>query len=231
MTAVTKELHKKTGVDMEKREILNRMISEGFIPLIRAASASEAVGIADAIREGGASFLEITMTVPGAIEVVKELSQKCKDEFIIGAGTVLDPETGRAAILAGARFIVSPTLNLDLVSLAHRYSVVVIPGAMTPTEILAAWNAGADLVKVFPAVQLGGPDYIRAVKGPLPQILLMPSGGVNIENAGAFIRAGAAVVAVGGELVDKEAVKRRLFHRITENARAFIRAIQEARGQ
>ncbi len=214
---------------MEKREILNRMISEGFIPLIRASSASEALDVADAIKDGGASLLEITMTVPGAIEVIKELTQKFKDEFIIGAGTVLDPETARAVILAGAQFVVSPTVNFDLISLANRYSIVVIPGAMTPTEILAAWNAGADLVKVFPAAQLGGPDYIKAVMGPLPQVLLMPSGGVNLGNAGAFIRAGAALVAVGGELVDKEAVKGKAFHVITENTRAFIRAIQEAR--
>ncbi len=214
---------------MEKREIVTRMISEGFIPLIRTASASEALAVADAIKDGGASLLEITMTVPGALEVIKELTLKYEDEFIIGAGTVLDPETGRAVILAGAKFIVGPTVNVDLVSLANRYSTVVIPGAMTPTEILAAWNAGADFVKVFPAVQLGGPDYIKAVMGPLPQVLLMPSGGVNLENAGAFIRAGAALVAVGGELVDKEAVKEKAFHVITENTRAFVRAIQEAR--
>ncbi len=216
---------------MEKREILNRMVSEGFIPLIRATSASEAIDVADAIKAGGAGFLEITMTVPGAIEVVKELSLKYKDTIIIGAGTVLDPETGRAALLAGAQFIVSPTINLDLISLAHRYSIVVIPGAMTPTEILAAWNAGADLVKVFPAAQLGGPDYIKAVRGPLPQVLLMPSGGVNRENAGAYIRAGAAVVAAGGELVDKKAVKQGAFHIITKNTRAFVRTIREARLQ
>jgi len=214
---------------MEKREIVNRMISDGFIPLIRTDASSEAFDIADAIRKGGAGFLEITMTVPQAIEVIRELSSKYKDELIIGAGTVLDPETGRAVILAGAQFIVSPNFNLDLVALARRYGIVVIPGAMTPTEILAAWNAGADLVKVFPAGQLGGPDYIKAVGGPFPQILLMPSGGVNLQNAGAFIRAGAAALAVGGELVDKEAVEKRAFNVITENTRAFIKAIQEAR--
>lgn len=216
---------------MEKREILNRMIAEGFIPLIRAAAPSDALDIAEAVRVGGASFLEVTMTVPAALDVVKELAVKYKDEFIIGAGTVLDPETARAALLAGAQFIVGPTLNFDLISLAHRYSAVVIPGAMTPTEILAAWNAGADLVKVFPATSLGGPDYIKAVLAPLPQVLLMPSGGVNLGNAGAFIRAGAALVAVGGELVDKAAVRARAFHIITENTRAFIKAIQEARAQ
>ncbi len=214
---------------MGKGEIFSRMVSEGFIPLIRATSAAEAIAVAEAIKDGGASFLEITMTVPNAIEVVKELASQYKDAFIVGAGTVLDPETGRAALLAGAQFIVSPTLNLDLIYLAHRYSVLVIPGTTTPTEILTAWNAGADLVKVFPAAQLGGPDYIKAIKGPLPQVLLMPSGGVNLQNTGAFIRAGAAVVAVGGELVDKKAVKEGKFHVITENTRAFIKAIREAR--
>ena len=214
---------------MEKHEILNRILAEGLIPLIRAASASDAMDVAVAINDGGASFLEITMTVPGAIGVMKELSAHYKDDFIIGAGTVLDPETARAAILAGAQFIVSPTLNFELISLAHRYSVLVIPGAMSPTEILAAWDAGADLVKVFPAGQLGGPDYIKAIKGPLPQVLLMPAGGVNIDNAGAFIRAGAAAVAAGSELVDKKAVKEKAFHIITANTRAFIKAIQEAK--
>jgi 2-dehydro-3-deoxyphosphogluconate aldolase / (4S)-4-hydroxy-2-oxoglutarate aldolase len=214
---------------LEKHEILNRILAEGLIPLIRAASASDAMEVSAAIKDGGASFLEITMTVPGAIDVVKELSLKYKDDLIIGAGTVLDPETGRAAILAGAQFIVSPTLSFELISLARRYGVIVIPGAMSPTEILAAWEAGADLVKVFPAGQLGGPDYIKAIKGPLPQVLLMPSGGVNMDNAGAFIRAGAAAVAAGGELIDKKAVKEKAFHIITANTRAFIKAIQEAK--
>jgi 2-dehydro-3-deoxyphosphogluconate aldolase/(4S)-4-hydroxy-2-oxoglutarate aldolase len=214
---------------MEKHEIIKRMLAEGLIPLIRASSASDAMDVSIAIKDGGASFLEITMTVPGAIEVVKELSLKYGDEFIIGAGTVLDAETGRAAIFAGAQFIVSPTLNFELISLAHRYSVVAIPGAMSPTEILTAWEAGADLVKVFPAGQLGGPDYIRAVKGPFPKILLMPAGGVNIDNAGDFIRAGSAAVAVGSELVQKKAVKEKAFHIITENTRAFIEAIREGK--
>src|SRR3989337_1404206 len=140
---------------MEKREMLNKMIAEGLIPVIRVTSAQEAIDVADAIKEGGVTFIEITMSVQGAIDVIKDLTQKYKDEIVMGAGTVLDPETGRAALLAGAQFIVSPTLNLDLIELAHRYSAVVIPGAMTPTEILTAWNAGADMVKVFPAAQLG----------------------------------------------------------------------------
>jgi len=216
---------------MEKREILNRMIEEGLIPVIRVASAQEAVDVADAIKEGGVSFIEITMSVPGAIDVIKELARKFKDEIIMGAGTVLDPETGRAALLAGVQFIVSPTLNLDLIHLAHRYSAVVIPGAATPTEILTAWNEGADMVKVFPAAQLGGPEYLKAIRGPLPQILLVPTGGVNLQNAGVFIKAGAAALGVGGELVDKKAVKEKKFNIITENTRAFLKAIKEARGE
>jgi 2-dehydro-3-deoxyphosphogluconate aldolase/(4S)-4-hydroxy-2-oxoglutarate aldolase len=216
---------------MEKLEVLNRMILEGLIPVIRVTSAQEAVDVADAIKEGGVTFIEITMSVQGAIDVIKNLTKKYGDEIVMGAGTVLDPETGRAALLAGAQFIVSPTLNLDLIHLAHRYSTVVIPGTMTPTEILAAWNAGADMVKVFPAAQLGGPEYIRAIRGPLPQILLVPTGGVNLQNAGAFIKAGAAALGVGGELVDKKAIKEKKFHIVTENTRAFLKAIQEARGK
>jgi len=222
--------HLKNEEDaMEKRDVFNRMIAEGLIPVIRVTSASEAIDVADAIKEGGVSLIEITMSVQGAIDVIKELTQKYKDEIIMGAGTVLDPETGRAALLAGAQFIVSPTLNLDLIQLAHRYSAVVIPGAATPTEILTAWNAGADMVKVFPAAQLGGPEYLKALRGPLPQILLVPTGGVNLQNAGAFIKAGAIALGVGGELVDKKAVKEKKFHIITENTRAFLKAVREAR--
>jgi 2-dehydro-3-deoxyphosphogluconate aldolase/(4S)-4-hydroxy-2-oxoglutarate aldolase len=215
---------------MEKREVFNRMVSEGLIPVVRVSSAREAMDVADAIKEGGVSFIEITMSVQGAIDVIKELTQKYKDEIIMGAGTVLDTETGRAALLAGAQFIVSPTLNLDLIQLAHRYSAVVIPGAATPTEILTAWNAGADMVKVFPAGQLGGPEYLKALRGPLPQILLVPTGGVNLQNAGAFIKAGATALGVGGELVDKQAVKEKKFNVITDNTRAFLKVIKEARG-
>jgi len=216
---------------MEKRDILNRMTAEGLIPVIRVSSAKEAMEVADAIKAGGVNFIEITMSVPGAIDVIKELSQKYKDDIILGAGTILDSETGRIALLAGAQFIVTPTLNLDLIQLAHRYSVPIVPGAMTPTEILTAWNAGADMVKVFPAAQLGGPEYIKALRGPLPHILYVPTGGVNLQNAGAFIKAGASALGAGGELVDKKAVAEKKFNVITENARAFLKAIREARGK
>jgi 2-dehydro-3-deoxyphosphogluconate aldolase / (4S)-4-hydroxy-2-oxoglutarate aldolase len=216
---------------MEKREVFNRLMSEGLVPVIRVESAQEAMDVADAIKAGGVTLIEITMSVRGAIDVIKELTQKYKDEIIMGAGTVLDPETGRAALLAGAQFIVTPTLNLDLIQLCHRYSTVIVPGAMTPTEILTAWTAGADMVKVFPAAQLGGPEYLKAIRGPLPQVLLVPTGGVNLQNAGAFIKAGAAALGAGGELVDKKAVKEKRFEVITENAKAFLKAIREARGK
>ncbi len=215
---------------MEKRDVFNRMATEGLIPVIRVASAAEAIDVADAIKEGGVTVIEITMSVPGALDTIKDLARKYKDDIIMGAGTILDTETGRAALLAGAQFLVTPTLNLDLIQLAHRYSAVIVPGAATPTEILTAWNAGADMVKVFPAAQLGGPDYIKALRGPLPQILYVPTGGVNLQNAGAFIKAGATALGAGGELVDKKAVKEKKFNVITENTRAFLKAIKDARG-
>jgi 2-dehydro-3-deoxyphosphogluconate aldolase/(4S)-4-hydroxy-2-oxoglutarate aldolase len=215
---------------MEKREVFNRMVSEGLIPVIRVASVTEAMDVADAIKAGGVTLIEITMSVPGALDAIKDLAKKYKDDIIMGAGTILDTETGRAALLAGAQFLVTPTLNLGLIELAHRYSAVIVPGAATPTEILTAWNAGADMVKVFPAAQLGGPEYIKALRGPLPQVLYVPTGGVNLQNAGAFIKAGATALGAGGELVDKKAVKEKKFNVITENTRAFLKAIQEARG-
>lgn len=215
---------------MEKREVFNRMVSEGLIPVIRVASVTEAMDVADAIKAGGVTLIEITMSVPGALDAIKELTKKYKDDIIMGAGTILDTETGRAALLAGAQFLVTPTLNLSLIELAHRYSAVIVPGAATPTEILTAWNAGADMVKVFPAAQLGGPEYIKALRGPLPQVLYVPTGGVNLQNAGAFIKAGATALGAGGELVDKKAVKEKKFNVITENTRAFLKVIQEARG-
>lgn len=214
---------------MEKSKIMNRLMSEGLIPVIRVAGASEAMAVANAIKAGGVSLIEITMSVRGAIGVIEELSNQYKDEIIMGAGTVLDPETARAALLAGAQFIVSPTINLDVIQICHRYSAVVIPGAMTPTEILTAWEAGADMVKVFPAGQLGGPSYLKALRGPLPQILLVPTGGVNLKNAGDFIQAGATAIGVGGELVDKKALKEGNFSVITENTRAYLKAIRDAR--
>jgi len=208
---------------------LKMLIDIGLVPVVRASSADDAMRIVDAIREGGVNTIEITMTVPNAIGVMEEVAKKFGDEVLLGAGTVLDAETARASILAGAEFVVGPCLNEELIRICKRYAKIVIPGAMTPTEILRAWERGADIVKVFPAGNLGGPKYIRAIKAPLPQILLNPTGGVNLENAGEFIKAGASVISVGSALVDKKAVAERKFEILTEKARRFLEEVKKAR--
>lgn len=213
------------------KEALAKILEEGVVPVIRVSSAQEAWEVSKAIKEGGISVLEVTMTVPGAMEVIKEVSQKFGKEVLLGAGTVLDPETARAALLNGAQFLVSPSLNLEVIKISNRYSAVVIPGALSPTEILTAWEAGADLVKVFPIAQVGGPAYIKALQGPLPHIPLVPTGGVNLQNAGEFIKAGAVAIAVGGELVDKKAVAEKKYSVIVENARRFLAEVKKARGR
>jgi len=215
----------------QKSEKLGIMLDGGVIPVIRARSAGEALKVVEAIRKGGINTIEITMTVPGAIGVMESLAKEAGDEILLGAGSVLDPETARASILAGAEFIVGPCLNPELVRLCKRYSKIVIPGAMTPTEIVSAWEMGADVVKVFPAGQLGGPSYIKAVKAPLPQILLNPTGGVNLDNAGQFIKAGASVISVGSALVDKKAVAQGNFEVITRKAEQFVEEVRKARGK
>lgn len=211
-----------------KEKNLQDIVNCGVVAVIRVASAQEAVEVCGAIAKGGVKPIEITMTVPGAIDAIKELKGAMKDNVLLGAGTVLDPETARAVILAGAEFVVCPTLNLEVIEVCRRYSKVVIPGAFTPTEILTAWEAGADIVKVFPAT-VGGPRYLRDIRGPLPQIRLMPTGGVNVGNTPDFIRAGAVAVAAGTSLVDKKAVSEGKYDIITENAKKFIEAVKLAR--
>ena len=211
-----------------KEKNLQDIVNCGVVAVIRVASAQEAVEVCGAIAKGGVKPIEITMTVPGAIDAIKELKGAMKDNVLLGAGTVLDPETARAVILAGAEFVVCPTLNLEVIEVCRRYSKVVIPGAFTPTEILTAWEAGADIVKVFPAT-VGGPRYLRDIRGPLPQIRLMPTGGVNLKNTPDFIKAGAVAVAAGTSLVDKRAVSQREYDIITENAKRFVEAVKLAR--
>jgi 2-dehydro-3-deoxyphosphogluconate aldolase/(4S)-4-hydroxy-2-oxoglutarate aldolase len=174
------------------------------------------------------SVIEFTLTTPGALRTIEESSRALGDQALIGAGTVLDAETARAAILAGAEFVVAPTLNPEVIEICRRYGKVVIPGAFTPTEILHAWELGADFVKVFPA-EFGGPAYIKAVRAPLPQVKMIPVGGVSLETAGAFIRAGAVALGVGSNLVNKKAVVEGRFDQLTATAQALSRAIQEAR--
>ena len=206
-----------------------QIIETGLIPVVRAESSDIAMRAIDAIREGGISVLEITMTVPGAIRVIEEVVSRFGGDAIVGAGTVLDAHTARACILAGAQFIVSPALDLDTISCCRSYSVPVMPGAMTPTEVLTAWKAGADFVKVFPANALGGASYLKALKAPLPQIELVPTGGVSLKTAADFIKAGAAALGVGSDLVDTAALRAGEAKVITERARQFIEIVKVAR--
>jgi 2-dehydro-3-deoxyphosphogluconate aldolase / (4S)-4-hydroxy-2-oxoglutarate aldolase len=214
---------------MNKSETISRILQTGLIPVIRAESAEIAVRAIDAIKGGGISVLEITMTVPGAIRVIEEAAARFGDDAIIGAGTVLDAETARACILAGAQFIVSPALDIETIACCRSLGIPVMPGAMTPSEVVTAWKAGADLVKVFPANAVGGPSYIKALKAPLPQIELVPTGGVSLDNAGDFIRAGAAAVGVGSDLVDTKALRGGEDISITERARQFVEIVRSAR--
>ena len=213
---------------MDKKTVLERITSTGLIPVIRAQSADEAAAVVDAIQAGGLSVLEITMTVPNAVQLIADVVRRAPGA-LVGAGTVLDPETARACLAAGARFVVSPALNLDTIAACREAGVAVLPGALTPTEILSAWRAGADLVKVFPANAVGGPSYIKSLKAPLPQIGLVPTGGVSLTTATQFIQAGAAALGVGADLVDLAALRRGETGLITERARQFLALVKEAR--
>jgi len=214
---------------MNKSKTITRIIETGLIPVIRAESSDIAMRAIDAIKEGGISVLEITMTVPGAIRVIEEVARRFGEDAIVGAGTVLDAETARACILAGAQFIVSPALDLDTISCCRRYSIPVMPGAMTPSEVVTAWKAGADFVKVFPANALGGASYIKALKAPLPQVELVPTGGVSLKTAADFIKAGAAALGVGADLVDTAALRKGEDKAISERAKQFIEIVKSAR--
>lgn len=214
---------------MNKAEVIKTIREVGIIPVVRAQSAAEAMLAIDAIRAGGISILEITMTVPGAISVIEEVSARYGDEALVGAGTVLDGETARACILAGARFVVSPCFNPETIEVCRSSGVAVMPGALTPTEVVQAWTAGADFVKVFPAGAVGGASYLKALKAPLPQIELIPTGGVSLKTAADFIKAGASALGVGADLVDLKAIREGQQQLITERAREFVRIVQEAR--
>lgn len=200
----------------------------GAVAVVRLEDAARLRPVVEALAAGEVRAVEVTMTTGGALDALAVLIPTLGDQLLIGAGTVLDAETARLAILAGARFVVAPTFSPRVVEVCHRYDVVAIPGGYTPSEILTAWEAGADLVKVFPASGLG-PTYLKELRGPLPQLRLVPTGGVTAENAGAFLAAGAAAVGVGGALVEREAVARSDFRRITEQAHRLTRAVRAAR--
>ncbi len=207
--------------------LLDRIVDCGVVAVLRADSPAELLDVSKALREGGVVSIEVTMTVPGALKVIEQATSQMQDT-IVGVGSVLDPETARCAILAGAEYVVSPTLNLDVIQMARRYGKVVMPGGFTPTEILTAWQAGADVVKVFPA-SVGGPSYFKDVRGPLPQVRMMPTGGVDIRTTPEFIRAGACAVGAGSAMVDRTAVANRDWKRLTVTAGRFVRAVREAR--
>ena len=214
---------------MTKQDVLRKVAEVGLVPIVRAQSADEAMKVIDAIREGGVSVLEITMTVPGAIGVMEEITKRYGSVVVLGAGTVLDPETARACILAGAQFIVTPALNLETIAICRRYSIAIMPGALTPTEVVTAWTGGADVVKVFPCGALGGASYIKSLKAPLPHIEMIPTGGVSVKTAADFIKAGSMALGVGADLVDNKAVREGNAKVVTEKAREYVRIVQEAR--
>ena len=214
---------------MTKQQVLAAIAEIGLVPVVRAQSAEEAMKVVDAIREGGVNVLEITMTVPGAMGVMEQLARRFGADVVLGAGTVLDPETARACMLSGAQFVVSPALDPATIEVCRRYAVPVMPGALTPTEVLAAWTAGADVVKVFPCGAVGGASYIKALKAPLPQVEMIPTGGVSVKTAADFIKAGSMALGVGADLVDTKAIRDGNASAVTEKAREYVRLVREAR--
>src|SRR2546426_5143910 len=214
---------------MDKQEVRDRVLAIGIVPVVRAPSPGEARIAAAAVCQGGIPIVEITMTVPGALEVIRELAKNSAADVLVGAGTVLNREAARRCLDAGAQFLVSPGLNLQTVEFAVREEKLIMAGALTPTEVITAWEAGADFVKIFPCGQVGGAKYIKALKGPLPQIPLVPTGGVNLNTAAEFIEAGAAALGIGGELVQADALKSGKSQIIVENARKFVEIVKQTR--
>ena len=215
---------------MTKEQIVQRIVEVGIVPVIRASSPKSARAAAEAVAEGGIPVFEITMTVPNAIQVIRELAKDNSAGFLVGAGTVLDADAALLCLDAGAQFLVSPGLDIGMIGVGRKSDVPVLPGALTPTEIMAAAKAGADLIKIFPCANVGGPAYIKSLRGPFPKLPFIPTGGVNLDNAADFIRAGATALGVGGELVDKSALEAGKLDVIAGNARRFVAIVQEARG-
>lgn len=215
---------------MTKAEITKKIVDIGVVPVVRAASAAQAIAAAEAVCAGGISVVEVTMTVPGAVEVIAQLVKTMGSAVLVGAGTVLDAGSARRCLDAGAQFLVSPGFDLETVKFANSQGVPMMAGALTPTEVITAWNAGSDLVKIFPCGNVGGAKYIKALKGPLPQIPMVPTGGVNLTTAAEFIQAGSAAVGVGGELILAAALKSGNTREITELAKQYVSIVREARG-
>lgn len=215
---------------MSREADLKRVTECGIVAVVRFSEPGPLVEVVRALAAGGVTVAEVTFTVPNAIDVIRAAKRELGDRVLLGAGTVLDPETARAAFLAGAEFVVSPAVNLDVIRMCRRYDKLVMPGAFTPTEILTAWEAGADVVKVFPADVLG-PAFFKAVRGPLPQVKLMPTGGVDLTTAADFLAAGAVCLGVGGQLVDPKLVAAGEFGRITETAKKYVEVVRAWRAK
>lgn len=213
---------------MAREDQLARLIDCGIVAVVRARDGQRLVEVAQALLAGGVEAIEITFTVPKAVRVLEQVADALGAKVLLGAGTVLDCETARAALLAGAEYIVSPTLDVKVIELCRRYDKLVMPGALTPTEVLTAWQAGADIVKIFPS-DLTGPKYLKALRGPLPQIRMMPTGGVNLNTAADFLQAGACALGVGGSLVEAKAVEANDMGRITQLAAQFVQIVREYR--
>src|SRR3954466_931514 len=213
---------------MSREQHLQRVLDCGIVAVVRFSDPEPLVGVVEALAAGGVTVAEVTFTVPGALDVIRAAKKKLGDRVLLGAGTVLDPETARAALLAGAEFVVAPGLNLDVIRVCRRYDRLVMPGAFTPTEVLAAWEAGADIVKVFPA-EVVGPAFFRALRGPLPQVRLLPTGGVDLTTAARFLEAGACCLGVGSQLVEPKAVAAGNFERIRDLARQYVQIVRDTR--
>lgn len=214
---------------MNKQDVIRQIVEVGIVPVVRATSADEATEAIKAIRAGGINIFEITMTVPGAVRLIEKLAEEFGHSALIGAGTVLTPEQALDCINAGAQFVISPALNFETIAMCQKHEITIMPGALTPTEIVAAWNAGADFVKVFPAGALGGASYIKSLKAPLPNIKIIPTGGVSLKTAADFIQAGASALGVGADLVDLQALRQGNENIITDRARQFIEIVKTAR--
>ncbi|MCO6449912.1 MAG: bifunctional 4-hydroxy-2-oxoglutarate aldolase/2-dehydro-3-deoxy-phosphogluconate aldolase [Caldilineales bacterium] len=213
---------------MKKHEKLDIIRKTGIIAIMRANSSDQLITAADAIKAGGVCVIEVTMTTPGALSVIEQAKHRYGDEVLFGAGSVLDAETARAAILAGADFVVAPTLSLATVALCNRYSTPVMPGCFTPTEALTAWEAGADMIKLFPA-SFGGPDLVKAIRAPLPQLEIVPVGGVDLDTAAAFIKAGCAALGVGSSLINNKVLQDGDLDELTRRAEAFVAEVRKER--
>ena len=213
---------------MSKERDLQRVLDSGIVAIIRASSGEQLVDVARALYDGGISVLEVTFTVPGVLDIISAVRKDLGDKVLVGAGTVLDTESARAAFLAGAEFIVSPCVNTEVIKLCNRYSKLSMPGAFTPTEVVTAWEAGADVVKVFPA-DVGGPNYLKALHGPLPQIRLLPTGGVDLNTITSFLKAGACAVGLGSALVEKKAIETGDFERLRSLSAQYVELVKKAR--